>query len=109
MRALKVLVAVMGVLLVGGTAALVAAVLYRANHRIASPAVSFSSPVPRQGFDRAVVDLPEAAIVLGVDLAGDRLVVRIGLAHGGQELILMDPQTGARLGTIELRPSEAKP
>jgi hypothetical protein len=33
-------------------------------------------------------------------------VVRIGLAEGGEALILIDARTGAKLGTIELRPGE---
>ncbi len=100
MRALKLLVAVMGVLLVGGTAALIVAVIDRARHRVAAPA-----PAVAHGFDRAVIDLPAGARVLGSDSVGDRLAVRIGLADGGEALILIDPRSGARLGTIELRPA----
>ena len=102
MRSLKVLVVVMGVLLVGGTAALVAAIIDRASHRTAAPALR---PMAARGFDRAVVDLPAGARVLGSEAADGRLVVRIGLAAGGEELLLIDPASGALLGTIELRPA----
>ncbi len=102
MRALKLLVVVMGLLLVGGTAALIMAIINRASHRAAAPA---PAPVAARGFDRAVIDLPAGARVLGSDAVGDRLAVRIGLAEGGEALILIDPRTGARLGTIELRPA----
>jgi hypothetical protein len=100
MRALKLLVVIMGVLLVGGTVVLIIAVVDRASHRPATPA-----PVATRGFDRAVIDLPEGARVLGSEVVGDRLVVRVGLAEGGETLIVIDPRSGARLGTIELRPA----
>lgn len=99
MRALKVLVVLMGVLLVGGPAALVALIITRAGEP-AAPA-----PPARSGLERAVIDLPEGARVLSAEAAGDRLVVRIALAQGGEELILIDAKSGARLGTIELRPT----
>ncbi|HUJ98785.1 MAG TPA: hypothetical protein VLV85_11105 [Stellaceae bacterium] len=105
MRALKVLVVVMGVLLVGGTTALIIAVIERARQHLAEPAAA-PPPPPGRGFGRTVVDLPEGARVIAIELAGDRLVVRIGLAEGGEALILIDARTGARLGTIELRPGE---
>lgn len=103
MRALKVLVVVMGVMLVGGTAALIIAVAERANHRVAVPAVL----PPGRGFDQAVIDLPLGAHLVGTEAVGDRLVLRIALAGGGEELILVDPRNGARLGTIELRAAGA--
>jgi hypothetical protein len=97
MRALKVLVVVLGVLLVGGTAALIVTIIDRAGPRVAAP--------PRTGFERLVIDLPEGARVLGTEAAGDRLVVRIALAAGGELLLLIDARNGERLGTIELRPA----
>lgn len=104
MRALKVLVVVMGVLLVGGTAALVIAVIERAQqHMAASPP---AAPSAARGFDR-VLDLPPGARVIAVEPAGERLVVRLALAGGGEALILIDARTGARLGTIELKPNSA--
>ncbi|HZB90453.1 MAG TPA: hypothetical protein VE397_03360 [Stellaceae bacterium] len=104
MRALKVLVVVMGILLVGGTAALVVAVIERAQQRMAAPAPP--APSAERGFDR-VLDLPPGARVIAVEPAGDRLVVRVALAGGGEALILIDARTGARLGTVELKPNPA--
>jgi hypothetical protein len=95
MRGLKVLVIVMGVMLVGGTAVLIAAIIARSNR-----AADVRSP----RFEHAVIELPEGARVLGTETAGDRLVVRIALAAGGEQLLLIDVRTGERLGTIELRP-----
>ncbi len=99
MRALKVLVVVMGVLLVGGTAALMVAVIDRARHRQAEP----TSAAAGHAF-ASTVDLPPGARIIGTEVAGERLIVRVALAEGGEALILIDPRSGVRLGTIELRP-----
>jgi hypothetical protein len=104
MRALKVLVVVMGVLLVGGTALLITAVIDRANRPRPAPAVASAA----RGFDHSVVELPAGAHVIATEAAGERLVVRIGLAEGGEALVLIDPRSGARLGTIELKPAAAQ-
>lgn len=104
MRGLKILVVVMGVLLVAGTGALVAAIIYRVNHRTAAPQQAALPAPAGRGFGRAVIDLPAGAKVLSVDGSGERLVIRLALAEGGEAVILVDPRTGARLGTIELRP-----
>jgi hypothetical protein len=101
MRALKLLVVGMGVLLVLGTAALVWAVVYRVNHRPPPPAVAS---------DRAgttVVDLPPGARVESSEVAGDRLVLRLAMPDGGGRLLIFDLRSGARLGTVELRPAGA--
>ncbi len=99
MRALKVLVVVMGVLLVGGTAALVFAIIDRARHRVAEPA-----PVAAGHAFASTVELPPGARIIGTEEAGERLIVRVALAEGGEALILIDARNGMRLGTIELRP-----
>jgi hypothetical protein len=97
MRGLKLLVGIMGVMLVGGTAVLIAAIIVRAGNR------TTDARTPR--FERAVIELPDGARVLGTEAAGDRVVVRIALAAGGEQLLLIDARNGERLGTIELRPA----
>jgi hypothetical protein len=108
MRALKILVVVMGVMLVGGTAALIAAIIDRASRH--TPTTS-APPAPR-GFEHAAVALPPGARVVTAELAGDRILVRLARAEGGEALIIIDAKSGAQLGTIDLLPSpaiEAKP
>jgi hypothetical protein len=108
MRALKILVVVMGVMLVGGTAALIAAIIDRASRH--TPVVA-APPSPR-GFERSAVALPPGARVLSAELAGDRILVRLARGEGGEALIIIDAKSGAALGTIDLLPTnavEAKP
>jgi Family of unknown function (DUF6476) len=107
MRALKILVVVMGIMLVGGTAALIAAIIDRASRHTPTT----SAPLPR-GFEHAAVTLPPGARVVAAELAGDRILVRLARPEGGEVLIIIDAKSGAALGTIDLLPSnavEAKP
>ena len=109
MRALKIIVIVMGVMLVAGVAVVVGTIAMRLGQRAGAPApVSVMAP----NGERRVVELPAGAKVIAVQGEGDRVMVRLGLADGGEELILIDWKTGARLGTIDLKaaePAAAKP
>jgi hypothetical protein len=108
MRALRLLVIVLGVLLVGGTLALVVAIIMRSPHRSESP------PADSQRADSAklaapydtVVDLPAAAAVQSIQPAGDRLFLHLVLPSGRQQIIVLDASSGVRRGTIELRPGQ---
>jgi hypothetical protein len=99
MRALKLLIIIMGIALIAGTALLVGVVVERA--RQPRP----EATAPRRGFDRVALDLPAGAHLTGTELAGDRLLLRLSLTDGGEELILLDARTGQRLGTVALQPA----
>lgn len=101
MRALKVLVVVLGILLVAGVIALVIAIVDRINHP--RPALEASAATA------SAIDLPAGANILGTETTGDRLVVRIGLGGGGEEIFIFNLATGARVSTITLRPRPAAP
>jgi hypothetical protein len=102
MRGLKILVIVMGVMLVVGTAVLGFAIAYRLNHPRRTTPPAASSIVPANGMPRTVM-LPSGAKILAVQSDGDRVMIRLGLADGGEELMLVDWQTGKRLSTIDLK------
>jgi hypothetical protein len=95
MRALKVLVVVMGVMLVGGLVVLVVAIAGRAGFR---PAVE-----AKRGFGERVVELPKGAVLAGRDVVGDRVVLTIALPDGAHRLLVFEPGSGTVLGTLELR------
>jgi hypothetical protein len=95
MRALKTLVVVMGVLLVGGLAVLVVAVIDRVQHR--PPAAASLGPVH--------VDLPPGAHIAASEMSGDRLMVRVTLPDGTDEVRLFDARTGAAIAIIAARPA----
>ena len=98
-RALKVLVIVLGILLVGGVVALIAMIVSRGGTATPPrPAVP-----PRGTAYDAVLDLPAGARIVSTQPDGARLVVVLALADGRQQILLLDLASGARLGTIELR------
>lgn len=105
MAALKVLVVAMGVLLVGGLIVLAIAVADRINHpRPAAPAAAAANrPLA------STLDLPAGARVVGAEASGDRLVVRVDLGGGSEELIVVNLATGAPVSTVTLRPQTGSP
>jgi hypothetical protein len=104
MRALKVLVIVMGILLVVGTIGLVLAVMNRANHPIAATTAPAAATPPADG--SSTIDLPAGAKVIATEFSGDRVLIRVGLVDGAEQLILVNAVTGLRLGLVTLRPGK---
>jgi hypothetical protein len=96
MRALKVLVVVMGVMLVGGLVVLVVAIAGRAGFRP-------TAVEAKRGFGERVLALPQGAVLAGRDVVGDRLVITIALPDGAHRLLVFEPGSGTVLGTLELR------
>lgn len=95
MRALKVLVVGMGVLIVAGTVTLVALLVQRAGGGRGSEVAA-----------RASLDLPAGTQIVSVAGAGERFAVHVrGL--GGDWVVLVDSRTGRPVG--ELRPGGAVP
>ena len=112
MRALKVLVIVMGVLLVAGVIALGFAVRYRLNHPRPAPSAAPAAAAaigPAGAPSAMTLDLPPGARVVGAEASGDRLVVRVELAGGSEELIIVNLLTGAPIATVTLRPRSNSP
>ena len=103
MRALKILVIVMGVLLIAGVVALGVGIAYRVNHpRTLEPPVAMRTVTPPNGLPRSVA-LPMGAKIVAVQSDGDRVMLRLGLADGGEQLMLVDWSTGAVLSVLNLK------
>ena len=95
MRALKILVVVMAVMLVVGFAALVALIAGRISR--GGPAATAA-----HGFGSPSIDVPRGARIEAMTAGADRLILALVLPEGGRQLIVIDLVTGARLGAIEL-------
>jgi len=93
MRSLKILVVVMGIMLVGGFALLVA---------IVAGKLLLGSNTPRS-FATTTIEIPRDARLGAMTTGTDRLVLELVLPEGGHQLVIVDLATGTRLGTIELR------
>jgi len=101
MRALKILVAVMGVMLVVGLAVVVATIIHRATQRQSSSPAAAS---PAASFGHTAVTLPAGARVLEMREAGGRLVLRLQRTDGSETLLVLDLATGNEIGTVDLKP-----
>ncbi len=105
MRALKVLVVVMGVLLLAGVAVVIVTIMTRLTQHPAATAPAAAAmegpPVP---FGTTTLSLPAGARVIEMQSAGRRLALHLRRADGSEALLILDPDTGTEVGTIELKP-----
>jgi hypothetical protein len=105
-RALRIAVVVMGIMLVGGFVALIISIAYMAKHRqTAAPAAS-TAPAPHAApgsFVAPPIEFPSGARIETMALSANRLVLSIITQDGDRELLVLDPASGRRLGTIPLR------
>jgi len=102
MKSLKLIVIVMGVMLAAGIVVLAAAIAIRVGHRAAPSPAPVAAQVPLASGDHAF-QLPAGAKLLAAQTEGDRVMLRLALAEGGEELLLLDWKTGARLAVIDIR------
>jgi hypothetical protein len=102
-RVLKIAVIVMGILLVGGFAFVLAAIVYQASHggqamqpvaaqTVGGPETSALSELP----------IPKDATVTSLALDGNRLALHLTAPAGG-EVIVMDVASGKVLARIKLK------
>lgn len=117
MKALKALVIILGVMIVAGIAVIGVTIYHRATNLVNSPVPGSTEPAVRTGFGpgfgRVALDLPPGSRVVEMTAEGDRLILRLRLADGGRQILILDMATGKRLGTFELRdggePRDGKP
>lgn len=105
MKALNALVVVMGVLIVAGLVLVAYGMAKRLGgpgglERAARPADS-----PPAAFGDLDLTLPPGSEVVDMVVADRRLVLRVETREGGQRLYVLDPSTGALIGTIALNPA----
>ncbi len=100
MRALKVLVVVMGVLLIAGFAVVVVTIMSRLSQRAAPPSAAVAARLTP--FGNTTVTLPADSLVMEVQGAGDRILLRLDLKDGTEMLLVLDAGTGTELGRIKL-------
>jgi hypothetical protein len=100
-RILKIAVIVMGVLLVGGFAFVLAAIVYQASH----PAQDAGAARPATGEGALTIDLPTApgANVAGLSLDGNRLAVQLD-GPSGPEIAVIDLASGKIVAHVKLKP-----
>jgi hypothetical protein len=90
------LVIVMGVMLVVGTAALIVAIAGRVSQKAANTATA-------PPFAATALEIPPGSRIEAMSTGPDRLVLQVVLVDGSRELVVIDLATGRRLGTIPVR------
>lgn len=100
-RALKILVAVMGVAIIAGTATL--GVLIAKRLRGAEPGpTATAAPLPSPGLPLLhQLDEPGGTVIATIALSPDRLAVQLR-GGGPDRVVLLDPRTGAIIAHITL-------
>lgn len=102
-RILKIAVIVMGVLLVGGFAFVLAAIVYQAS-RPAQVGVGMGPTVSAgQGIRSIDLPIPRNATVAGVSLDGNRLALHLNGASG-PEIAIIDLASGKVIAHVRLKP-----
>jgi hypothetical protein len=95
MRALKILVGVMGAMILAGVAVLGATVAGRLG----------KSTPPAEAFTAPAIDIPAGARVESMSTGADRVVLDLVLSDGSRRLLIVDLASGRKLGAVPLRPS----
>jgi hypothetical protein len=98
---LKVLVVVMGLLIVAGFIVVASEIARRMSSASPSAAPSVAAFAER-------IALPSGAQVISVTPASERLAVHVKAADGRSTLYIVDPRTGALLGTVDFPPGPAR-
>jgi hypothetical protein len=98
-RVLKIAVIVMGVLLVGGFAFVLAAIVYQASRGGQDVALPAAAP---RGVE-AELAVPRDASVTALSLDGDRLAIHLDSASG-PEIAVIDVKTGKVVARVRLKP-----
>ena len=102
-RMLKIAVIVMGVLLVGGFAFVLAAIVYQASRPAQVSSVAGAQTVP--GERASSIDLPvtAGAAVSAMSLDGNRLAVHLN-GPAGAEIAIIDLAGGKVVAHVKLKP-----
>jgi hypothetical protein len=101
-RILKLAVIVMGILLVGGFAFVLAAIVYQASHLKQNGIASAPAQSP-EGTPGIDLPLAEGATVSAMSLDGNRLALQLNGGEG-PEIVVLDLQSGKIVARVKLKP-----
>jgi hypothetical protein len=101
-RALKIAVIVMGILLVGGFAFVLAAIVYQASSGGQSSGGAGSRGTSLSGIE-SELPIAKDATVTSLALDGDRLALHLNLPVGS-EIAVIDLKTGKVVARVHLKP-----
>jgi hypothetical protein len=104
LRAIKIAVILMGLLIVGGMVVIVVSLISRASNLgsaddTAGP-TGTAEAVEAVEAGEAVLELGPGDRIESASLNGDRMLLVVGRAGGGQDVLVVDGRTGALLLTL---------
>ena len=112
MKAIKTVVALLGVLLIMGLGLLGYGFYMKARGpgqaSGGTPAVAVEAGSGVADFGTVRLDLPPGARIVQMEAAGGRIVLRVATPDGHERLLVLDPEQGRVSGTF-LLPSPAMP
>ncbi len=104
MARLKMAIAIMSVLLVGGTVVVIGTIIYRAMtyESKSSSQITAQSPGPVQGFSKLDVEVERGTLVSQIEIDGDRMAVHVTKA-AADEILIINIRTGVLIGRVNLK------
>jgi len=100
-RTLKFLVIFMGILILAALGVIIATVASRMSGE-GEGAPRAEKAAAGAPFEMVELGLPAGSSVAEMQAAGDRLVLRVRLPTGGERIVILDLESGALLGTVDL-------
>lgn len=97
MRALKVIVVVLGIAVLAAFATLVAVIVNRSGRGVEDAAGAGARPPVHASWGRTMLDQPAGTRIQSVTASGDLIVLQLYTHSPGQDerLVVLDPATGA--------------
>ena len=102
MRALKILVVVLGIAVLLGFFGLIAGIVYKASRLAEAPATATPPATARPAWGRVGLDQPQGTRIHALETAGGYIVLHLYTDAPGidERVVVVDPATGATVGTI---------
>ncbi|MEM8686960.1 MAG: hypothetical protein AAGF81_06510 [Pseudomonadota bacterium] len=104
MARLKMAIAIMSVLLVGGTVVVIGTIIYRAMtyESKSSSQITAQGAGPLQGFSKLDVEVERGTLVSQIEIDGDRMAVHVTKA-AADEILIINIRSGELIGRVNLK------
>lgn len=104
MARLKTAIAIMSILLVGGTIVVIGTIIYRAMTYQSKSASQIVVPdaAKLQGFSKLDVEVERGTLVSQIEIDGDRMAVHVTKA-AADEILIINIRTGELIGRVNLK------
>ncbi len=104
MARLKTAIAIMSILLVGGTVVVIGTIIYRAMTYQGKSASKIATQTAEkvQGFSKLDVEVERGTLVSQIEIDGDRMAVHVTKA-AADEILIINIRSGELIGRVNLK------